>query len=306
MKELTIKSTNNKDNLHVYIWETEGNPKAIVQLSHGMQEHLGRYDDFAKELSKNGIMVIGNDHLGHGLTVKSDDDLGYFGEGKSKTVVDDLHAVTEYAKKNYGKEIPIFLFGHSMGSFMARRYIMTYGSELNGAIICGTGGQPKVVLAGGRFIAFMIGLFKGQRYRSNLIKGMAFGAYNKRIPDAKSKEAWLTKVPEVIEKYEADKFCTFNFTIDGYKTLFESIAFIQKKSNINNIPKELPIFLVAGADDPVGNYGKGVKSVYESYKKLGVKDINIKLYETDRHEILNETDREDVYKDIVQWINTRV
>lgn len=306
MKEIKLPSNNKKDQLHVYVWETEDKPKAIVQLSHGMTEYLKRYDDFACELVKNGFMVIGNDHLGHGYTAASDDDLGYFGAERSKTVVEDLHSVTEYAKKTYGADIPYFLFGHSMGSFLARRYMMTYGSELNGAIVCGTGGQPKAVLAGGRFLAALVGCFKGLRYKSAFIENTAFGAYNKRIENPASVHAWLTKVPEVIEKYDADKYCTFKFTIDGYKTLFEAIAFIQKSSNIKKIPLELPVYLIAGAEDPVGNYGKGVSSVYDSYKKLGIKDLTMKLYENDRHEILNETDKDTVYSDIIEWISGRI
>lgn len=301
MKQIKLPSTNNKDELQVYIWETADKPKAIVQLSHGMVEYLSRYNGFAQYLCEEGFLVIGNDHLGHGYTAR-EEDLGYFGEGKSKTVVDDLYSVTEYAKKTYGDDIPYFLFGHSMGSFMARRYVMTYGQALTGAIICGTGSQPAVALGAGKFLAGLIGLFKGERYRPNILDTIAFGAYNKRIENPVSKSAWLTKDEEIIKSYDNDKFCTFKFTVNGYKTLFDSISFIQKKENINSIPKALPLFLIAGAEDPVGEYGKGVKIVYDSYLAAGIKDVEIKLYEGDRHEILNELDKENVYKDISDWI----
>ena len=305
MKQIKLPSTNKKDELQIYIWEPADKPKAIVQLSHGMVEHLSRYDGFATYLSGRGFLVIGNDHLGHGLTAK-EEDLGYFGEGKSKTVVDDLYSVTEYAKKTYGDDIPYFLFGHSMGSFMARRYIMTYGSALTGAVICGTGRQPAAVLASGRCLTSIIGLFKGERHKPDILDTIAFGAYNKRIENPISKSAWLTKDDEIVKAYDKDKFCTFKFTVNGYKTLFESIAFIQKQSNINNIPKDLPLFLIAGAEDPVGEYGEGVKIVYNSYKEAGIKDLEIKLYEGDRHEVLNELDKEDVYKDVAEWLEKRM
>lgn len=301
MKQIKLTSTNRIDELQLYIWEPEDSPKAIIQLSHGMVEYLGRYNDFAGYLSKCGFIVIGNDHLGHGLTAK-EEDLGYFGEGKSRTVVDDLYLVTEYAKKTYGDSLPYFLFGHSMGSFMARRYIMTYGKSLTGAIICGTGRQPALILEAGKFLATLIGLIKGDRYRAKILDSIAFGSYNKKISNPISKSAWLTKDEEIVRIYDNDKFCTFKFTINGYKTLFDSIGFIQKKSNIANIPKNLPILLIAGSEDPVGEYGEGVKKVYNNYKENGIEDIRIKLYENDRHEVLNELDKEDVYNDICQWL----
>ena len=306
MIEKKIPSTDKKNNLHVYIWETAEKPEAILQISHGMKEHIGRYEEFAKFLAGNGVMVIGNDHLGHGLTAKDDSDLGYFGSEKSKTVVDDLHAVTLYAKETYGNDVPYFLLGHSMGSFMARRYLMTYGSELSGAIISGTGSQPSAVLAGGRLVSAIIGLVKGEKFRSKLIKNMAFGTYLKRIENPKSESDWLCKDEEIVAKYDNDKFCTFEFTVDGYKTLFESIAFIQKQENINKIPKDLPIIFISGMEDPVVNYGKGVEQAYDAICSAGVKDVDIILYHDGRHEMLNETEREGVYEDILQWIKNHL
>lgn len=306
MKETKIASTDGKNQLNVYIWEPQEKPIAILQISHGMCEHLNRYDDFAKFMNENNILVVGNDHLGHGKTAKDDNDLGYFGPGKSKTVVDDLFEVTKYTKENYGKDIPYFLFGHSMGSFMARRYIMTYGSELTGAIISGTGSQPGVVLAGGKMVAGLIGAVKGERYRSPLLKSMAFGAYNKKIDNPRTVSDWLSKDEKIVDIYENDKFCKYDFTVDGYKTLFDSISFIQKPENIKKIPVDLPIFFISGTDDPVGNYGKGVEQVYDAYEAAGVKDIEIVLYHDGRHEMLNEIEREGVYEDVDTWIKRHI
>lgn len=306
MKENKIASSDGKNMLHVYIWEPEEKPVAILQISHGMCEHMKRYDDFANYMNANGVLVIGNDHLGHGNTAKDDNDLGYFGPGKSKTVVDDLNEVTKFAKANYGDDLPYFLFGHSMGSFMARRYIMTYGSKLTGAIISGTGSQPGIVLAGGKMVAGIIGAIKGDRYRSPLLKGMAFGAYNKRIDNPRTVSDWLSKDEQIVDIYENDKFCKYDFTVDGYKTLFDSISFIQQTENIKKIPKNLPIFFISGTEDPVGNYGKGVEEVFDSYEVAGITDLEIMLYHDGRHEMLNEIEREGVYEDINNWIKKHI
>ena len=306
MKEIKIPSTDKLNQLHVYIWETEDKPQAILQISHGMIEHLNRYDDFAKYMNSQGVTVIGNDHLGHGLTAKNDDDLGYFGAEKSKTVVDDLYEVTKYAKETYGSDIPYFLLGHSMGSFMARRYIMTYGEELSGVIISGTGSQPGAVLCAGRLVASVIGAIKGDRSRPAILKTMAFSSYNKKIENLRTESDWLSKDEAIVDKYRSDKFCTFDFTANGYKTLFEAIAFIQKKDNIAKIPKDLPIFFISGKEDPVGNYGAGVEQVYDAYEAAGIKDLDIILYHGGRHEMLNEIEREGVYEDVSAWIKKHI
>lgn len=306
MKEIKIASTDGVNSINVYIWEPAEKPVAIIQISHGMVEHQGRYDEFATFMNGRGFLVIGNDHLGHGKTAKNDDDLGYFGPGKSKTVVDDLYEVTKYAKKTYGSDIPYILLGHSMGSFMARRYLMTYGKELSGAILSGTGSQPAALLSCGKLLANITGLFKGDRHRPKLIKFIAFGSYLSRIDNPKSQSDWLSKDEKIVEIYDNDKFCTFDFTVNGYKTLFDSISFIQKKANIKNVPKNLPILFMSGSDDPVGNYGKGVEQAYDAFYKEGITNTEMVLYHGGRHEMLNEIERENVFEDIDTWIKLNV
>lgn len=302
MKQLQLPSNDGIHKLHVVVWEPESPVRAVLQISHGMIEFIERYQDFAAFLNERGIVVVGNDHLGHGQTAGKDEDLGYFcPNDMSKTVVADLHTVTEYAKKEY-PNVPYFLLGHSMGSFMARRYLMTYGEELTGAIISGTGRKPAIILTGGKILAGMIGAVKGQRYRTKLLKSIAFSACNNRINPVRTENDWLTKDEKIVDWYNSNKYCTFSFTVNGYKTLFEVLAFIQKKDNIARIPKELPVFMVAGDEDPIGDYGEGVKKVYEQYRTAGIQDITCKLYKGDRHEILNELDRETVYKDIAEWV----
>lgn len=306
MKELQIASKDGIHKLHVVVWEPQQEVKAVVQISHGMVEFIERYSDFAAYLNQRGFVVAGNDHLGHGKTAGCDEDLGYFcPENMSATVVEDLHQVTVEMKKQY-PNVPYFLLGHSMGSFMARRYIMTYGKELTAAVISGTGSQPSIVLAAGKFICSMIALFHSDRYRSSFVKKISFGGYNKRIPQVRTENDWLTKDEAIVDWYNSNKYCTFSFTINGYRTLFDVLTFIQKKENIKKIPTELPLFFVAGADDPVGGYGKMVEAIYEQYKQAGVKDISCKLYQDDRHEILNETDRMTVYEDIAKWLEAHI
>ena len=298
---MELPSNDGVHKLHVVVWQPDGEPKAVLQLSHGMIEFIERYEGLAQYLNEQDILVIGNDHLGHGHTAGRDEDLGYFcPEHMSETVVKDLHTVTEYAKKEY-PGISYFLLGHSMGSFMARRYLMTYGDELTGAILCGTGEQTSATLFAGKTAAGILGAFKGQRYRSEFIRKTSFKGYNDRF-EKRTENDWLTKDQSIVDWYNGHKFCTFGFTINGYKTLFEVLTYIQKQENYNKIPKNLPIYMIAGEDDPVGNYGEGVKHIYQQYKDSGIKDISIKLYPNDRHEILNELDKETVYADVADWI----
>ena len=304
-KEIKIQSTDGKNKLHVILWEPEGDIKAVVQISHGMLEHIDRYEEFAQYLNAHNILVVGNDHLGHGHTAKSGD-MGYFGNGKSKTVVDDLNSVTRYVKKHFGYDVPYFLLGHSMGSFMIGRYIMTYGKEVSGAIFCGTGYTPHFKLEFIHAILSIIKIFKGERYRSSFLKNTIFGGYNKKIDSPKSENDWLTRDEETISDYDNDKYNAFLFTINGYETLFDVIKFFQNKDNIDKIPKNLPVYLASGKEDPVGNYGKGVTKVYNMYKKSGIKDVHMKLYEDDRHEIINELDKDIVHKDILTWIEQHI
>lgn len=292
--------------LHVVLWEPEGNVRGVLQISHGMIEMIDRYDDFARYLNENGFAVIGNDHLGHGITAGSDADLGYFcRKNMSATVVADLHRITVYAKKHY-KDVPLFLLGHSMGSFMARRYIMTYGSELTGAIIVGTGKQSAFALAAGKIMSALIRLFKGDRYRSKLIGHCIFDGYQKHIESPRTQCDWITRDDAIVDFYCENKYCNFKFTVNGYRTLFEVLTFIQKDKNIRRIPCELPLLFLAGGMDPVGDYGKAVNEVCREYKKKGINDVSMKLYPDDRHEILNELDRKQVYEDVLRWMEKHV
>ena len=304
--EFFVPSTNKHNRLHAIMWKPTGTILAVLQISHGMIEHIERYDDFANYLAQRGFLVVGNDHLGHGKSVSSHDELGYFNApDSSKTVVDDLHQLTLHIKSKY-PGLPYFLLGHSMGSFMARRYIMTYGNKLDGAIIMGTGQKPAIALGAGKLLVGLISLFKPMTYRSKLIEKACFGTYNNRFKSKRTKSDWLSQDTAVVDAYLKDPLCTFIFTLNGYQTLFNTLSFIQHTPNIEQIPKNLPIFMVAGKDDPVGNYGKAVTKVYNCYKKTGIQDISLKLYKNARHELLNEIDKDQVYVDLYTWLKKHI
>lgn len=305
-KVISFPSTNGINKIHAVLWEQDNSydmPKGIVQISHGMVEYIERYRELAAYLNGKGFLVVGNDHLGHGLSVASEDDWGYFcPKDGSSYVVRDLHRLTGIIKKQY-PNIPYFLLGHSMGSFMARRYLMQYGKELNGAILLGTGNQPISILETGLSIVWAVKLIKGERYRSRWIQQLMFGQYNKRILNPKSDNDWVTSDQEILEAYNNTPACNFIFTLNGFEVLLSTLLYIENKKHIRNIPKNLPILLLSGKEDPVGNYGKAVEQVYHIYKKEGIKNIKMRLFENCRHELHNEINRKEVYEYIGAWLD---
>ncbi len=305
-KNFRLPSKDGKHQLHVVMWIPKEPVRAVVQISHGMVEYIERYEEFAEYANAHGILVVGNDHLGHGHTAQNEQELGYFCKRHmSKTVVADLHRVTKATKKQY-PDVPYFLLGHSMGSFLARRYLMTYGKELSGAILCGTGRQLPPVLTFGRMVENVMERVKGEDYRSKVFDRMVFGTYNRKVEHPVGENDWICSVPEVVEKKNGEIHGSFIFTLNGFRTLFDTIAYIQQPAHINRIPKKLPLFFIAGSEDPVGDYGRGVQEVYECYRKAGIKNLAIKLYEGDRHEIFNEEDRQEVFEDVMDWLQRQM
>lgn len=276
--------------------------KGIVQIAHGMAEHHKRYEDFISYLNDNGYAVFINDHLGHGKSVSDDSQLGFFGtENGWKNIVDDTKNLTDIAKSEL-PDVPVILFGHSMGSFVARLYSTLYGDEINGAIYCGTAGANPAAGVGIGVVKSIIKI-KGTHYRSKLIDKLAFGTYNSKIKSARTSFDWLTSDNDIVDKYIEDKYCGFLFTACGYRDLMEMIVEINRPEWFLAVRKDLPIYLIAGNADPVGNYGKGIKEVYRNLANTGHSDVTIKLFDGDRHEILNEKDKSDVYRSVLSWLN---
>ncbi|WP_022749873.1 alpha/beta fold hydrolase [Lachnobacterium bovis] len=307
-ENFTLLSNNGKTKINCVTWKPEnGKCKGVVQLIHGMIEYIDRYSEFAEFLTQNEFVVVGHDHLGHGKSIDSEEDYGFFDEERpSNVLIADIHNLKNKMQEEY-KDVPYFLLGHSMGSYMLRKYIALYNRNVDGVIIMGTGFvAPKTTLSGMKF-AKIIKKFKGSHHRSKTLENLTFGkSYNKfDKTGADVANSWLTKDQDIVKKYYSDPLCTFKFTVNGYLGLLEAVLFSCKLENVDRIPKNIPFLFVSGEDDPVGDFGKGVKKIYDMFNLTNHKDVTMKLYKNDRHEILHETDKEIVYKDILNWINSR-
>ncbi len=284
----------------------DGKPRAVLQIIHGMAEYAERYEKTAKFFTDRGFVVTGEDHLGHGRTVEEGGIYGYFCPRDPATVVvRDVHRLKKMTQALY-PGVPYVILGHSMGSFILRNYIFRYGTGIQGAVIVGTGMQPPAVVGSAKAAAAVQKVFCGGRHVSRLIDRMAFGSYNKRIENARTPFDWISRDEGNVDRYIADPLCGFTFTVNGFQTLFELISRVQKKENLEKVPKELPIFMVSGTDDPVGDYGEGVQRAYQSLADAGLQRLQIKMYKGARHELLNEADGETVMQDICDWMEQNV
>lgn len=301
--EFTFLSADKKTMLHGVSWEPEGQKwKGILQITHGMVEYIERYEDFALFLNAQGYLVVGHDHLGHGESVNTTKDWGFFAEKNGGDIlVEDMHRLRNTFQEKY-PQLPYFMLGHSMGSFLLRKYLCKYNKKLRGAIIMGTGFQPDIVMRFGKVLCRCIAKTHDWHYRSDLLQKIAFAGNDNRFRGENLKNSWLTKDVEIVKAYSENPKCNFVFTVNGFYHLFDTILYTNQKENLQKMPKNLPLLIVSGEHDPVGGFGKGVTLVYHKYQKLGMKDVVCKLYSEDRHEILNETDRQKVYEDIYKWM----
>lgn len=298
MKEFEYPSKGT-GNIHAYRWEPQGKPIAVVQLVHGIAEHMLRYDDFARYLNEKGVLVVAEDHMGHGKSVGSGTPL-YF-EGGWDTAAEDTYELLRRTRAEFSA-LPYILFGHSMGSFLTRTLLFRYpDAGLCGAVICGTGWQPAPVLCAGRALCAMEQARLGRKGHSGLLTKLIFGAYNKKFKDAKTPNDWICSKREVVDAYTADPLCGGEATVGLSRDMLGGIALIQKKKNLKAMPKDLPVFFIAGRSDPVGNMGKGVQRSAERFCAAGMKDVSLRLYDG-RHEILNEDIHPQVYADVWQFI----
>lgn len=299
-----FRSSDGEHNIAYYIFMPEGEVKAVVQIVHGMNEYFLRYKHFAKFLNENGIAVCGNDHLGHGNSVNGEDDYGYFSPEKGwQNAVVDMLKMTKIMKEKTG-DAPYFMFGHSMGSFLARAYLVKCGSQLDGAVICGTGdGMPATSAL--LTVCEGVKAAKGERYRSEKLNTVAFGKYCERFPDAKYPTAWLSRDEEIQKAFAEDEKANHIFTVNGFENLAKMLYYISDPRWFAALKKDMPIFMIAGTDDPVGNYGKGVETVYEKMKAQDC-NVTLKLYEGCRHELVNELNKDEVMADVLAFINNTI
>lgn len=300
IKALEVKSTDNIHTLRGKIYIPNGEIKGLFHLVHGMTEYIDRYDHLFSFLAENGFVAFGYDHLGHGKTTENDDELGFIAHKDGwKYLVNDVVTFTRAVKKIY-PDAPTVLMGHSMGSFIARLVSESYSNEYEKFIFCGTSG-PNPASKAGLLLVKIIKAFKGEKHISDLLQNIAFGSYNKGF-EGDTPYEWLTNDREVINKYAADKYCTFRFTVSAMGDLMNLLSKCNRGAWFKSLDGTKPILLIAGDKDPVGNYGKGVKAVYDKLVKNG-KKCDIKLYENCRHEIHNDICKDEMFSDILKFID---
>lgn len=305
--EFYFPSKDGNTEIHTIEWKPDKEVRAVLQICHGMVEYIGRYDEFAQFLCDNGYYVVGNDHLGHGKSVQAKSEYGFFNEKYGNVcVLGDIHTLRQRTMKKY-PDVPYFMLGHSMGSSLLRQYIQMYGNGLAGVVLMGTvADHNKAALVFGKRLCRMMAAIRGWHYRSKLVDHLAIGGYNKKFKPAHTRADWITSDHERLESYAADPMCSFMFTVNAYYNVFAGMIGMQRKESVYMISKGLPVLFVSGADDPVGDFGKGVRKIYEKYKRAGIQDVTLRLYTGDRHEILNETDRQQVYADLLAWFEERI
>lgn len=276
--------------------------KGVVQISHGMCEYIDKYDDFANYLATKGFVFIGHDHIGHGDSVNEPEDYGFFGSRDGyKSMIEDLKKVSDIAREKYPNK-PLYLLGHSMGSLIARCYAAKYGSDLSGLILCGTVGPQPLVKAGIKF-ADLLANQKGEKYRSRMLYDVSLNFANLKFLPAKTRFDWISSDEEEIKRHIADEKIKFIFTVKGYSDLFHLVSLANSEMLIKTVPKDLKIIFMSGDEDPVGENGEGVERAFELYKKMGLLNVEMKLYHKKRHELLKEINKKEIFADIINWIN---
>ncbi|MCR5416667.1 MAG: lysophospholipase [Pseudobutyrivibrio sp.] len=307
-QEYSFKSSDGHSTIHCRKWVPSGEIVAVLQLVHGMVEYIERYDEFANFMAEKGYLVVGHDHIGHGHSVEKDEDLGVMtGAHPSDFMVDDIYTHYSMTKKAY-PGVPYFILGHSMGSYMLRKFLSVksaYLEDLSGAVIMGTGQESAGTCVGGLAVIGLLSLIKGKNYRSTFVRDMTYSAPYKKY-DCYGKDyskSWLSKNIENVDKYYHDKYCTYTFTLNAYKGLVEATKYACSPECPRKMRQNVPLLVISGEADPVGALGEGTKAAADALKAAGIKDVTLKLYPGDRHEILNELDRDKVYDDIYMWLD---
>ena len=305
-EELYFNSSNGVSIVRARKSVPSGEVRAVLQISHGIAEHIDRYEDFMVFLAENGIVSVGDDHLGHGKTYRDNTDKGFFAEKDGwKCVVDDMHSLYEQMKAAY-PSVPYILFGHSMGSFLTRTYMIRYPDDYDLAILSGTGHQDKALITGGSLIADVLCKVQGATAIGDTLNKIAFGSYLDRIDNPRTEFDWLSRDTQTVDRYIADKNCGFTAKNGLYRDMMHGLKFLTNPANIALMNKSKPVYFMSGEEDPVGDYGKGVERAYKAFCNAGCQDVTIRLYPGGRHEMLNEINRDDVYRDILNWVDSKI
>ena len=306
MTDFTFPSSSGANSIHCRLWQPEGRVRGVVQLVHGVAEHIGRYGAFAEFLTEHGFAAAGDDHLGHGLSIGDDSERGWFAEEDGwKRIIEDEKLLRDRLREEF-PGVPMILLGHSMGSFMARTYIGEYPDDFDLCILSGTGHTSRAVCRAGRMIARREIRRHGSKYRSETLQKIAFGSYLKGIEDPIGPNDWICRDEAVIRAYDADPLCGFTATAELMHEMMAGLELIGSKSHNMKIRKDLPILFISGDADPVGGWGKGVRTVFERMQALGIRDITLKMYPGARHEVLNELNKEEVWNDVLDWLDSKL
>jgi alpha-beta hydrolase superfamily lysophospholipase len=306
VREFYYPSSDGVSRVYAREWRPEGAARAVLQLAHGICEHLGRYDDFARFMAGNGVLVVANDHLGHGRTAATAADRGFFAARDGWThVVDDVESLRRQTAEAH-PGLPYFLLGHSMGSFVVRTYLIRYPGRLSGALISGTGQQAPALVTAGLALTDVIRLFRGPRRRSTVVNNMAFGAYNRNFEPKRTASDWLTRDTQIVDAHLRDELCGFIPTVSLYHDMLSGVRLISRLENVRRMDVNTPVLFFSGAMDPVGEETRGVRRAVENFKKAGCRDVTVKFYEGGRHEMLNEINRAEVYADVLAWIDSKL
>ena len=306
-QEFRFPSAYGTGTLYGRTWAPEnGAPKAVLQLVHGIAEHIGRYDRFARFMAGHGYLVCAEDHLGHGNTPESAEDLGYTADKDGWVkMTDNVRALHERIAPQY-PGIPYFILGHSMGSFLTRSYLIRYPGTVDACALLGTGQQPESVLKAGLAACRLEQLRLGRRGRSKLLQSLCFGAYNSQFKPNRTESDWVCSVDEVVDAYIADPFCQVMPTVTLMRDMLTGIRFNQQPENLAKMDKATPVFFLSGDQDPVGSNGKGVRAAYQSFLDAGCGHVRLKLYPGGRHEMLNEHNWQDVYDELLSWFDQQI
>lgn len=302
-KEFYYPSSDNRTRIHGVEWTGEKKPVGIIVIAHGVTEYILRYRKLAQYFTDKGYVLFGNDHIGHGTSVSENSKKMYFGaEGSWKYVVKDYGNCVRHAKEKY-PDLPLFVLGFSLGSFVVRTYLITSSEKIAGAIIIGTGYTPSLMISLAQSIAKKEAKKYGEEYTSDTIKKLTFETYNKKFAPNRTYLDWLCSDDEALDEYLESPLRGENMSSGLFRELLSGMEFTGRDKNIDKMDKNIKILLLSGEDDSVGDMGKGVKKVYKKFEKSGVKDINMKLYPKLRHDILNEKGKDEIYKDIFEWLN---
>lgn len=305
-QDFYFQSSTGRTSIHALKCVPDGKPRAVVQIAHGIAEHIDRYRPFMEFLADNGFVAAGNDHLGHGKSIRVPKEQGFFAEKDGWwRVVDDMDKLHGIMSKEY-PELPYVLFGHSMGSFLTRTYLIKHPDRYDAVILSGTGHQSPALVLGGNAAASVMAKLNGAMGDGAKLDSLAFGTYLSKIENPRTKFDWLSRDTAQVDKYIADPLCGFVGKIGLYRDMMQGIKFITSEKNIAQMNKEKPVYFMSGDSDPVGDYGKGVERAYKAFCNAGLHDVFMRLYPGGRHEMLNETNKEQVYQDILNWLNEKI